>query len=104
MGWVIGVLFVAFLVYLAVKSGNSPAAAAARDEKAAQQRSIVCQHCQTRGYVTSRRVVRKRGISGGKATGALFTGGASMLATGLSRKQWVTHMRCASCGTEWDVA
>ena len=31
-------------------------------------------------------------------------GGVSMLATGLSRKETVTHMTCSSCGTGWDVA
>jgi hypothetical protein len=54
--------------------------------------------------VTTKAAVRKRGISGGKATGALFTGGLSMVATGLSRKQHMTQMRCSNCGTAWDVA
>lgn len=65
---------------------------------------LLCPHCQERGYVTSGVVVRKKGISGGKATGALFTGGLSMLATGLSRKESARHMSCSNCGTSWDVA
>lgn len=66
--------------------------------------SLVCPHCQARGSVRSYRVSRKQGISGGKATGALMTGGLSMFATGLSRKQGMTHMECSHCGTGWDVA
>lgn len=64
---------------------------------------IVCPHCQRRGNVTVKRTNRKRGISGGKATGALLTGGASMLLTGLARKENVTEMKCSNCGIRWDV-
>lgn len=80
-------------------------AKAARRVEAQRQRSaLVCPHCDTAGQVFPSAVVRKQGISGGKATGALFTGGASMLVTGLSRKQRATEMRCGNCGTTWDVA
>ncbi len=64
---------------------------------------LICPHCQVRGRVTSKRVRAKRGISGGKATGAVLTGGLSMLATGLSRKESVTEMSCGNCGTTWTV-
>ena len=47
--------------------------------------SMVCPHCQATGMVHARRIRQKKGISGGKATGALLTGGWSVLATGLSR-------------------
>lgn len=70
----------------------------------APNEALMCPHCQTRGAVTSVAVVRKKGISGGKATGALFTGGLSMFATGLSRKEAATQMWCGNCGTRWDVA
>jgi hypothetical protein len=43
----------------------------------------------------------KRGISGGKATGAVLTGGVSMLATGLSRKEAATKATCGNCGSRW---
>lgn len=66
--------------------------------------ALVCPHCSSRGTVTAVAVVRKQGISGGKATGALLTFGVSMLATGLSRKQHMTRMTCTNCGTGWDVA
>jgi hypothetical protein len=42
-------------------------------------------------------VERKRGIGGGKATGAVLTGGLSTLATGLSQKQWMTKAHCDNC-------
>src|SRR4051812_31552128 len=64
---------------------------------------IVCSHCGTRGHVQTRQARRKRGVSGGKATGALLTGGASLLATGLSRKVTVTEARCAACGITSDL-
>lgn len=65
---------------------------------------LVCPHCQRKGTVIPSAVVRKQGISGGKATGAVLTGGISVAATGLSRKQPMTHMTCTNCRTEWDVA
>lgn len=64
---------------------------------------IVCPHCQTRGQVRTSQTRQKRGISGGKAVGAVATLGVSMLATGLSRKQWYTKMKCGNCGTQWLV-
>jgi len=65
--------------------------------------AIVCPHCQTLGSVTTRVVKRKSGVSGGKATGAVLTAGWSLLATGLSRKEKVTEMRCGNCGVTWSV-
>lgn len=62
---------------------------------------IVCPHCNTRGRVRTKRVKVKRGISGGKATGAVFTGGVSLLATGLSRKVKATEAKCRNCGVTW---
>jgi hypothetical protein len=64
---------------------------------------IVCPHCQVRGQVTTRHVRQKKGVSGGKATGAIFTLGISLLATGRSRKEKGTEMRCGNCGTVWHV-
>lgn len=65
---------------------------------------IVCQFCHQAGGVRVRLVQRKQGISGGKATGAVVTGGISLFATGLSRKQQMRHLTCSSCHMEWDVA
>jgi DNA-directed RNA polymerase subunit RPC12/RpoP len=77
---------------------------AAMQEQAPPNPQIVCPHCGTRGNVKTTRVVRKQGVSGGKATGAVLTGGVSLLATGLSRKQTMTNMRCGNCHVSWDVA
>jgi hypothetical protein len=65
--------------------------------------AIVCPHCQVSGKVRRREVKVKRGVSGGKLTGAVLTAGISMLGTGLSRKQKVTEMSCGNCGTVWHV-
>jgi len=64
--------------------------------------AMICPHCQTKGAVRTMRVRRKRGISGGKATGALLTGGLSLLATGLSRKETLTQAHCDTCNSTWD--
>jgi hypothetical protein len=64
--------------------------------------AIVCPQCQTRGRVRTTPVKRKIGISGGKATAALLTAGASILATGLSRKEHATQAHCDNCQSTWD--
>jgi transcription elongation factor Elf1 len=102
---VIGVLFVAALFAFAIWSSTaSPAAKVKRDEKARLDAQLVCPHCGEKGHVRSAVVTRKKGISGGKATGAVVTGGVSMLATGLSRKEPAQHLTCGNCGLSWDVA
>ncbi len=65
---------------------------------------IICPHCQQKGGVSTKNVKQKKGISGGKATGALLTGGLSILATGLSRKEKVTQLHCKKCGMSWTAA
>ena len=62
---------------------------------------LICPHCQERGSVRCKAVKNKKGISGGKATGALMTGGVSMLATGLSRKEAATEAFCSNCKSTW---
>jgi hypothetical protein len=64
-------------------------------------KQIVCPHCQLRGKVSTKEVQVKRGVSGGKATGAVLTGGLSLLATGLSRKQKATEAKCDNCRVTW---
>jgi hypothetical protein len=63
--------------------------------------ALVCPHCQARGSVRTKAVTQKKGVSGGKATAALLTGGVSMLATGLSRKEKGTQAHCDHCGMTW---
>lgn len=62
---------------------------------------MICPHCQTRGSVTTKKVKKKKGISGAKTTGALLTFGWSLFATGLSRKEEETEAHCGACGATW---
>ena len=63
----------------------------------------VCPHCQTKGSVRTKAVTLNKGISGGKATGAVLTGGLSVLATGLSRKEGHTQAHCDHCNLTWHI-
>lgn len=63
--------------------------------------ALVCPHCQKEGRVRTKEVKLKQGISGGKATAALLTGGISILGTGLSRKQKTTQAHCDNCNSTW---
>lgn len=63
---------------------------------------LPCGQCGTVGHVRTKAVRRKKGISGGKAVGAIFTGGISLLATGLSRKENLTQARCGNCKSQYD--
>ena len=63
---------------------------------------MICPHCEVKGHIRTKLVEKKQGISGGKATGAILTGGVSMLATGLSRKAEVTQAHCMHCKNVWD--
>ncbi len=62
---------------------------------------LVCPHCQTIGQVRTKPIEQKKGISGGKATAAVLTGGVSMLATGLSRSEANTQAHCMNCESTW---
>lgn len=62
---------------------------------------IICPHCQVKGQVSTRKVTRKTGVSGGKAAAAIVTGGWSLLATGISRKEDQTECRCGKCKSVW---
>lgn len=74
-----------------------------KQEERERQLKIVCPHCHESGFVTAERVKLKKGISGGKATGALITAGWSVLFTGLSREEDARKLTCSNCGTEWHV-
>jgi len=64
---------------------------------------LVCPHCQTIGQVRTKQAVAAKGISGSKATAALFTSGLSLLFTGLSRKENELQCHCDHCGVTWHV-
>lgn len=63
--------------------------------------NMICPHCHTKGTVRTKREKVKQGISGGKATAAILTGGASLIAVGLSQKGETTKAHCDHCGTDW---
>lgn len=65
-------------------------------------KELICPHCQRKGSVNTKKVERKKGVSGAKATGALLTGGISMLVTGLSRKEDMTQAHCQNCNSTWE--
>ena len=102
LGVVIG-LAAGVAIWIAIQVNKQPTPEQIEAERQAQAR-IRCAYCGETGCVSKTFVRRKQGISGGKATGALFTGGASMVFTGLSRKQQMSHMFCRNCHMEWDVA
>jgi hypothetical protein len=62
---------------------------------------LICPHCGVKGQVRTRSVRQKKGISGGKAVGAVLTCGVSILATGLSRKEDMTRANCENCDSVW---
>ena|ERR1017187_6196321 len=64
---------------------------------------VTCPHCQEMGTVRVKRRRQKVGVSGGKLTGAILTGGLSILATGLSRKETVTEAYCDNCTVQWQL-
>ena len=63
--------------------------------------NIICPHCKTKGQVYTESISVNKGVSGGKATGAILTLGLSLLATGLSREETQTLARCGKCGSVW---
>lgn len=65
---------------------------------------VICPHCQTRGQVRVQETTVKTGLSGGKATAALLTGGATLIATGLSSKTKSTSMACGHCHVTWTIS
>lgn len=65
------------------------------------QPAFICPHCQQKGRVLTKPIKKKAGLSGAKATGAILTGGVSLLATGLSRKDEVTEAHCLNCNSTW---
>jgi DNA-directed RNA polymerase subunit RPC12/RpoP len=69
--------------------------------KIKQDRKIRCPQCRKRKHVTTAQVMKKKGVSGGKATGAILTGGLSLFLTGLSREEEMTRAECSNCGSVW---
>ena len=62
---------------------------------------IVCSQCNVTGQCRVKPIEKKVGVSGGKATAAILTGGVSLLATGLARKETVSQVTCGHCNCSW---
>jgi len=75
--------------------------AAARATHGPRNSAMICPHCQEKGNVHTKQLTQKKGVSGAKATGAILTGGVSLLATGLSRKEQNTQAHCTNCNSTW---
>ena len=65
------------------------------------KKEMICPHCQTKGKIRTKNIKQKKGISGGKAVATVLTGGLSILAVGLSRKESVTQAHCGNCKATW---
>ena len=63
--------------------------------------AMVCPHCTSKGQIRPKPIEKKTGVSGGKATAAVLTGGVSVLATGLSQKEGATQAHCEGCNNTW---
>lgn len=117
-GPLFGLLLVAFIVFIVVtiqncnkRHANDPQTKTETSEEIQDRYDtrwygpvnplIVCPHCQEKGSVRIKYKRQKKGISGAKATGAVLTGGWSLLATGLSKKEVVTQAHCGHCKVTW---
>jgi hypothetical protein len=63
--------------------------------------ALLCPHCQEKGHVRTQAIDQKKGISGGKAAGAVLTTGVSILFAGLSRHETNTQAYCDNCHSTW---
>ena len=90
---------IVWIIYICAKSKKQTPAEFQQQQSLNQ--NMICPHCNTKGSVTTKKVKRKQGISGGKAVAAIFTCGISMIGTGLSRKNTVTEASCTNCNSIW---
>jgi hypothetical protein len=124
-GWALGCVIFYFLVMLIGRSGaliatlftlfyipliiycfvffNADEAKQLRMAHGPINKQIECQLCHHVGLVHVHKGAEKQGISGGKATGAILTGGMSLLATGLSRTGEVVICWCGNCKMQFKL-
>ena len=110
VGAIIPVALIGFGV-LMKKVGEDSRTAAMTPEELAEDKiasvygpenpAMVCPHCQTKGHIRTKPIDKPAGISGGKAVGAVMTGGASLLVTGIGRTDQVTQAHCSECSNTW---
>ena len=101
------VFVVALIVKIVIEFNRPPRSATEIQREHAQTQygstnyKMVCPHCNESGYIRTKPITQKKGVSGGKATAAILTVGVSMLATGLSRKEKNTQAHCTNCNNTW---
>ncbi len=100
MGFALFVFITMIIVYIIYFMNSSPEE---QDNMIYGQKNsqMICPHCNKAGYIHTKSVKQKKGVSGAKATGAILTGGISLLATGLSRKESNTQAHCTNCNNTW---
>jgi hypothetical protein len=101
LSYIPAVLLVVGMVYVFLRVKRRLDAEKA--ERKASEAELVCPHCGTKGKVNTEVTRVKRGVSGGKATGAILTLGTSLLLTGLSRKEPAIKAKCGHCKMTWLV-
>jgi len=95
------VILIILAIRQAITRANMSPAERAEQDFGPLNRKLICPHCQTTAQVRTKPIQQKKGVSGGKATAALLTGGISMLATGLSRTEAHTQAHCMNCESTW---
>lgn len=95
------VVIVGAFIWGIVKAANSSPDELAQMSYGPINPGMTCPHCSARGKIRTKLITQKKGVSGGKATAAILTGGITMLATGLSRKESNTQAHCMQCTNTW---
>lgn len=100
---IIGLVIVAIVIGTMAQTAmdNSAGEQAKKQAKNHADAQLVCPQCHTKGRVHTTAITTKNGISGGKATAAVLTGGVTLLATGLSRKSAATQAHCNNCSSNY---
>ena len=98
---IIIIIFVAAIVIGIIQGLNMSPEKALEATYGPINANMTCPHCNTTGKIHTKPITQKKGVSGGKATAAVFTAGISLLATGLSRKENNTQAHCTNCNNTW---
>jgi hypothetical protein len=102
MFWIcLAAIVVLFIVCASISEASASPKQRATSQYGPLNEQMVCPHCTMQGKVRTKKVTQKKGVSGGKATAAVLTGGISLLATGLSRMETGTEAHCDNCRNTW---
>ena len=101
---VLGIIIIGIIIAYLIIGQNMTAAQRQKlteAEYGVTNTAMYCPHCDAVGKIRTKNVKQKKGVSGGKATAAVLTGGLSLLAVGLSRKEGATQAHCDNCNNTW---